>query len=63
MAWLTVLEAMNPPHSENVEVLDARLVDAINQAASKTIPTTQPCSRSYKDAWYYNAEIKDVNQS
>ena len=42
-------------------MLEARLIQAINQAASQTIPKTRPWSRTHKDAWYYNDEIKEVN--
>ena len=48
-------------NNENVDVLEARLIQAINQAASQTIPKTRPWSRTHKDAWYYNDEIKEVN--
>ncbi|XP_069995870.1 uncharacterized protein [Penaeus vannamei] len=52
----------NEPHNnENVDVLEARLIQAINQAASQTIPKTRPWSRTNKDARYYNDEIKEVN--
>ena len=47
--------------ADNVDVLEARLVEAINQAASLTIPQTRFGSRRHKDAWYYNDEIREVN--
>ena len=55
--WLQESDAPN----QNVDALEARLVSAINQAASQAIPKTRPCTRNYKDAWYYNDEIKEVN--
>ena len=55
------LRSNEPTQSENVEVLQARLVNAIDEAASLTIPKTRPGSRSHKDAWYFNDEIREVN--
>ena len=55
------LKDNEPNNNENMDVLEARLIQAINQAASQTIPKTRPWSRTHKDAWYYNDEIKEVN--
>ena len=51
----------NPPESQTLEEREARLVDAIHQAADAAIPKTKPSPKHYKDAWYYNSAVKEYN--
>ena len=55
------LRCNEPPVNDDVDAVEANLVIAINQAAAEAIPKSRPWTRSHKDSWYYNDEIREAN--
>ena len=47
--------------AEDVDTLEAEFTAAINEAADQAIPKTTPRTRTHRDSWYYNEEIKEAN--
>ncbi|KAG7164277.1 hypothetical protein Hamer_G003426 [Homarus americanus] len=48
--------------AEDIDQLNQDLTDAIQHAAEKTIPKTNPTNRHHKDYWFYNDEVREQNQ-
>ncbi|MEL6802231.1 MAG: reverse transcriptase domain-containing protein, partial [Bacteroidota bacterium] len=50
----------SPPHDD--DLLESDLVTALQSAADFSMPKPKPCSRQYKDHWYYDPEVKELKR-
>lgn len=49
------------PRPNNLHAAEERLVNMLRSSANKTIPFTCPTPRSYRDRWYYTAEVREAS--
>ncbi|KAG7164024.1 putative RNA-directed DNA polymerase from mobile element jockey-like 53, partial [Homarus americanus] len=47
--------------AEDIDQLNQDLTDAIQHAAEKAIPKTNPTNRHHRDYWFYDEEVREQN--
>ncbi|XP_050699365.1 uncharacterized protein LOC126986910 [Eriocheir sinensis] len=46
---------------DDLEAVDARLVDAFTAAADEAIPLLRPVAVAHRDRWYYTEDVREAN--